>query len=311
MQVGAKQRLVGVDVADPGDPRLVEQERLQGRAAVGRDLEQPLRRQLAAERLDPEPRSEVGVELVAAEHDRVAEAPRVGEPQLRAVVEDEPSPQVARVGVGLVEAGRAEPIRLHQVDGRVRARPADQQVAGHPQVHDQRRPVVELDDQVLAAAPDRLDPPPGERLLDAVRQLRARPALVEDLGRLDRAAARLGLELAAHGLDLGKLGHTGQSSLLSSADADRRRRPRAPRGNRPRASTTPPARRRACRPSRRPETRASAALSRPALSIDRARARADARLAVGGSSGAEPRERRRCASRSSRRRRQPLRRVSG
>ena len=167
------------------------------------------------------------------EHDRVAEAPRVGEPQLRAVVEDEPRPQVAGVGVGLVEAGRAEPIRLHQVDGRVRARPADQQVAGHPQVHDQRRPVVELDDQVLASAPDRLDPPPGERLLDAVRQLRARPTLVEDLGELDRATARLGLELAAHGLDLGKLGHTGQSSLLSSADADRRRRPRAPRGNRP------------------------------------------------------------------------------
>ena len=182
MQLGAEQRLVGVDVADPGDPRLVEQERLQRRAAVGRELEQPPRRQLAAKRLDPEPGGEVGVELVAAEHDRVAEPPRVGEPQLRAVVEDEPRPQVARVGVGLVEAGRAEPIRLHQVDGRVRARPAEQQVAGHPQVHDQRRPVVELDEQVLAAAPDRLDPPPGERLLDAVRQLRARPPLVEDLG---------------------------------------------------------------------------------------------------------------------------------
>ena len=158
MQVGAEQRLVGVDVADPGDPRLVEQERLQRRAPAGGELEQRLRRQLAAERLDPEPRGEVAVELVAGEDDGVAEAARVGEPELRAVVEHHPRAQMASVRGRLVQARPAEAVGRPSGRRPVGAGRADQQVAGHPQVHDQRRAVVEPDDQVLAAPADRLDP---------------------------------------------------------------------------------------------------------------------------------------------------------
>ena len=137
----------------------------------------------------------------------MAEPARVGEPELRAVVEHDPRPQVPGVGVRLVQARPAEPVGLHQVGDHVRPGLAQQQVAGHPQVHDQRGAVVEPHDQVLPAPPDRLDPAPGERLLDGRRRLGPRPALVEHLGALDRPPDDLGLELAADRLDLGKLGH--------------------------------------------------------------------------------------------------------
>src|SRR5262249_41124603 len=55
VQARPVERLVGVDVADPGDARLVEQERLQRRLLAGRDLPQLRRGELGRERLDPEP----------------------------------------------------------------------------------------------------------------------------------------------------------------------------------------------------------------------------------------------------------------
>ncbi len=207
VQVGAEERLVGVDVADPRDLGLVEQKRLQRCPPAGRELEQQLRRQVAAQRLDPEPGGEVGVELGLRQDDGVAKAPWVGEPELRAVIEHQPGAQVAGVGVRLVQARAAEPVARHQVADRVRSGRPQQQVAGHPQMHDQRDAVVEHDDQVLAAPPDRRDPPALQRPLDRGRQLRPRPALVEDLGALDRPPDGLGLELAADGFDLGELRH--------------------------------------------------------------------------------------------------------
>ena len=115
MQAGAKQRLVGVDVADSGDPRLVEQERLQRRPSAGGELEQRLRGELAGERLDPEPGGEVAVELVVGQDDGVSEAPRIGEPELAAVVEHDPGPQVASVRGRFVKARPAEAVGRHQV----------------------------------------------------------------------------------------------------------------------------------------------------------------------------------------------------
>ncbi len=86
-----------------------------------------------AERLDPEPGVEVGVELAGRQQVGVAEAARVREPHRAAVVEREQSPQVQlHVVLALVQARAADPLA------------ADDQVAGHPQVHDERGAVVEL-----------------------------------------------------------------------------------------------------------------------------------------------------------------------
>src|SRR5215213_11194784 len=88
VQLGPEQGLVGVDVADPGDPGLVEQERLQRRRPSRRHLTQGLRRELGREGLEAE-FGEASLQLVVLEQERLAEAARVGEPELAAVVEDE------------------------------------------------------------------------------------------------------------------------------------------------------------------------------------------------------------------------------
>jgi len=56
--------LIGVDVPDPGDTGLRQQERLERRRAVLGELEQPLRRELLRQRLDPETGGEELIELV-------------------------------------------------------------------------------------------------------------------------------------------------------------------------------------------------------------------------------------------------------
>jgi hypothetical protein len=81
------------------------------------------------------------------------------------------------------------------------------QVAGHPQVHDQGLRPVERQQQVLAAPPQSLDLPARDGRLQLGRRHRATPALVVDLEPLDPPPFDLGLELAADGLDLGQLGH--------------------------------------------------------------------------------------------------------
>ncbi len=142
-----------------------------------------------------------------------------------AVVEDEARAQVAHLGIGLIQARRAEAPHLHQVGGLVRARGAQQQVSGHAQMHDQRRAVVEANDQVLAAAIDRLHRTAGQARLDRARRLGTRPAFVEDLHALDPSSANLRVELATHGLDLGQLGHRFHhrcyQARMQIVDADR------------------------------------------------------------------------------------------
>ena len=148
------QRLVGVDVADPGDPRLVEQERLQRRRPARGDpadqLGREVRRRAARPRAGRRGRasSSRGVEQRG-----VAEAARVGEPAARGRrrARARPAGRPARSALALVEPRSiAEAPTLLAALGQ-------QQVAGHPQVHDQRRAVVEAEQQVLAAPPDRLD----------------------------------------------------------------------------------------------------------------------------------------------------------
>ena len=68
VHAGAKQRLVGVDVADAGDPALVEQERLDRGAPPARQRAQQRGREGVVERLDAEARGEERLERLVADH---------------------------------------------------------------------------------------------------------------------------------------------------------------------------------------------------------------------------------------------------
>src|SRR3954469_23096162 len=105
VQLGPEERLVGVDVADPGNAGLVEEEGLQRRLPPRRHLPQRLRGELGRERLDPELREPL-LQPCVPDREGLAEAARVGEPELAVVVEDEAGAQVALLGraLALVEA---------------------------------------------------------------------------------------------------------------------------------------------------------------------------------------------------------------
>jgi hypothetical protein len=62
-------------------------------------------------------------------------------------------------------------------------------------------------DDVLAAAPHRLDPLPGKRRAELLARRRDRDAGQEHLDGGDRFAADGGIEAAGDGLDFGELGH--------------------------------------------------------------------------------------------------------
>ena len=106
----------------------------------------------SVERLDPDPRVEVGLELSGRQQRGVTEAARIGELAAagRRRARARPAGRRARSA-----PGRAGPPPNRRA---LLAALGEQQVAGHPQVHDQRRAVVEPDQQVLAAATDRCDP---------------------------------------------------------------------------------------------------------------------------------------------------------
>ena len=154
MQPRPEERLVGVDVADAGDAGLVEQERLQRRRAARRHLAQRLRRELRPRAARPRAAAKRAVEAGVVDQEGLAEAARVGEPELAAVVEEEAGAQVARRGRALA---LVQPPPLGGVE-LLLALDQDQ-VAGHPQVHDQGLAAVERQQQVLAAPPQPLDRP--------------------------------------------------------------------------------------------------------------------------------------------------------
>src|SRR5215218_2920977 len=100
VQLGPEERLVGVDVADPGDAGLVEQERLQRRLSARRHLSQRLRGELGRERLDAQLREPL-LQPRVLDQEGLAEAARIGEPELAPVVKDEAGPQVPGLGRAL------------------------------------------------------------------------------------------------------------------------------------------------------------------------------------------------------------------
>src|SRR6476619_4125887 len=126
MEPGPPEGLVGIDVPDPRDPRLAEQERLERRCPTRRQLEQPLGGELARQWLDTEARGEEVIELIAGiQHDRLPEAAHVREQQRPAVVELETSPDMTRLRLRVVEPCAADRLALHQVRGRALLRIAE------------------------------------------------------------------------------------------------------------------------------------------------------------------------------------------
>ena len=184
MEPGVPERLVDVDVPEPGQRPLVEQRGLQRGAATFQPLAQALRREGCDERLLAEARAEVRLELARLEQQPGAEAPDIAVGDLAAVVERQ---QRAPVWVA---CERICPQR-----------------AGHAEVDQQRAARRETDDQVLAAAIDVLDTLADQLRRDEERVLGPGQADVADLDVLEPPALERRRDRAPNGLDLGKLRH--------------------------------------------------------------------------------------------------------
>ena len=185
VDAGAPERLVRVDVADPGHALLVQEEGLHGLAPAARLVAQGLGGEVGAQRLHAEPRGEVLGERVAPEqHVARAEAALVHEQHGAPVVERHPHARVLRLVA------------------------RDQDVPGHPQVHHEVDVVLHRHHEVLAAPPQPLDPAAVQRVGDRLRRRGLRPPRVQHADPLEPPALDGGRELAADGLDLRKLRHS-------------------------------------------------------------------------------------------------------
>jgi hypothetical protein len=83
----------------------------------------------------------------------------------------------------------------------------EQQVARHPQVHDEEDLVLELPHEVLAAPRNALDRAAGDGGLDVCRVRGLAPSGVEYLHVRDHAPLDRGGQEALDRLDFGQLGH--------------------------------------------------------------------------------------------------------
>jgi len=105
-----EQRLVRVDVADAGNPALVEDERLDRRRAPARDRPQVTSRERGRQWLDPEAGTQVRITCVGAVDDVAGtEPPRVDIDQPMAVVEIDPDPCVCRLDLGVQQERPGHP----------------------------------------------------------------------------------------------------------------------------------------------------------------------------------------------------------
>ena len=183
------QRLVGVDVADPGDQVLVQQRPLDP-GALGA---QPRHRGREVE---------LRVEGVAADvRDllrQLGPAGREGQPAEHPLV-DEAEPGVA---VG-------EPEQHPGVGHQRRGDRVQPELAAHPQVGQDGVAVGQRQPEILAAAARLGEGPPGQRGGEVVgaRQVPTDRSRVQDLHRGDPAVGDPGGQTAPDDLDLGELGH--------------------------------------------------------------------------------------------------------
>ena len=183
--------LVGVDVPDPGEERLVEQERLEPTLAAAEPATECPHVEGGVERLRSERRehrrpADLGDELardgVAPVQPDPAELADVAEADLAAIgqLEDEPDVRILR------RLGRDH-----------------EQLAGHLEVDGQRRLTRQLDHDQLRAPPDALDPPSGDRGIEGLGRVRAQCPRPRTTGAGDRRAEDARAQVARHRLDLG------------------------------------------------------------------------------------------------------------
>src|SRR6185369_1560563 len=180
MDPGEEQAFVRVDVADADDAPAVHQELLDARAVRPGELVQPLRVQLARERLDAQMNEQrVSVDVRPGPEHR-AETARITQAQ----------DPVTKLKVEVI-------VFLRRGAGRQHA-----QAARHSEVEDQVA-VAAVDEKILAAALDRAHGAARE----AMHLPRHRPAQARLAHRAarDHAPGELRLESAPRDLDFGKL----------------------------------------------------------------------------------------------------------
>lgn len=180
---GLPERLAGVDVADPRNATLVEQEHLDGRRAASQQTGKTLQRKLVGERFQADLGSP---RFFRPDKAHPSERAHVREAKERPVPEFE-----ANVGVGV---------------GFDRPRGADDELPGHPEMNDHGPPRLEGCNDILAAAADPDDALADDLTREAPRL--GRYDLVErDRGSGDRLAGEGIGEAARDGLHFGEFGH--------------------------------------------------------------------------------------------------------
>ena len=155
------QRLVGVDVADSGDERLVEQERLEPTGSPPKSPSELAHREGLVKRLRTERRedrspADLGHELarhrVAPVQSDLPELADVAEADLPPVGQLQDEPYVRILG---------------------RRGGYDEQLPGHLEVDRQGGPAGQLDHDELRPSPDRIDTPTRERIGECRRRMRS------------------------------------------------------------------------------------------------------------------------------------------
>ena len=195
MEPSPPQRFVGVDVSDPGQERLIEEQRLEASLPSSQTTAEVAERERVGERFGTDPgehrrTAEVFDELardgIAAVQPDLAELADVPEMDLAAVGELEHQPNVGILG----RAGRDH-----------------EQLAGHLQVDRQRGVARQLHDELLGAPAHGQDLAAGDAGVEPDGILRSERAGPVGPCAGDRRADQSRSQVARDGLDLGKLRH--------------------------------------------------------------------------------------------------------
>src|SRR5450830_1487140 len=168
MQLGSPERLVDVDVPEPGQDALIEQGRLERSSTPGQALAQQLRGELRCQRFRADASGQVALQLACFEQVPGSEATHVAVDELGTVVQLEPGPLVRE---------------------RTGARTPVPERSRHTEMDSERFPALQNEKQVLAAAIERRDLLAGERGRDLSGSDRPRQPRIADLG-VDALPAR-------------------------------------------------------------------------------------------------------------------------
>ncbi len=191
---GAVQRLADIDIAEPGDHALIQQQGLDRRRPAAKGAGEKGGVERVAQRLDPEAVEQlVRVERRRRDEQHEAEAARVVVGDAGAVFHMEDDVIVDRAPVaGMMEAAGDLPL--------------DAERAAHAEMHDERLVPVEIGQQIFGPPPQGENAsacePRGEVLREGEAQIRAPLLDAQESRALER-----GREAPPHSLDLGQFGH--------------------------------------------------------------------------------------------------------